>query len=292
MEAVVKTDISSLELLHRGKVRDIYKYEEDKLLIIATDRISAFDSVFPTAIPGKGKILTQISNIWFKKMEFIDNHIIESDFDAFPIDLKGYESQLRDRAVIVRKAERIDFEAVVRGYLAGSGWKEYQETSAVCGKILPDGLQLAEKLEMPIFTPAAKIDEGHDENIAFSVMVTKLGKDIAEDIRHKSIQLFEKAGQLLDKKEIILADTKFEFGMVDGKVILIDELFTPDSSRFWSKPEYKIGESPQSFDKQFLRDYLERTKWNKQPPAPEIPENIVEKIVSRYQQIHEIISSI
>ncbi len=292
MEAVVKTNIDSLELLHKGKVRDIYKYEENKLLIIATDRISAFDSVFPTPIPGKGIVLTQISNIWFKKMDFIDNHIVESDFDAFPENLKKYESQLRDRAVIVKKAERVDFEAVVRGYLAGSGWKEYQETSAVCGKTLPEGLQLAEKLEMPIFTPATKVDEGHDENVAFSYMVTELGKDIAEEIRHKSIQLFEKAGQLLDKKDIILADTKFEFGIVDGKVILIDELFTPDSSRFWFKPEYKIGESPQSFDKQFLRDYLERTKWNKLPPAPEIPENIVEKIVSRYKQIHEIITSI
>jgi len=292
MNALIKTDLPGLTRSHQGKVRDIYTIEND-LLIVATDRISAFDSVFPTGIPGKGIILTKISNKWFSLMNFVENHLIETDVENFPKILQPFKDQLKDRAVLVKKAKRIDFECVVRGYLAGSGWKEYKKQGTVCGEELPEGLQEGEKLPFAIFTPATKADSGHDENVPFSVMVTALGKDLAEELRRKSIQLYEKAHSYLEKNNIILADTKFEFGLNEkDEVILIDELLTPDSSRFWPGETYKIGQTPPGFDKQYVRDYVEQAGWDKNPPAPVLPDSVVEKTLEKYKQAEKLILSI
>ncbi|MCK5268682.1 MAG: phosphoribosylaminoimidazolesuccinocarboxamide synthase [Spirochaetes bacterium] len=290
-KAIIETNLDGVKLLHRGKVRDLYEID-DNLLIIATDRISAFDCVFPTGIPKKGEILTNISNKWFNLMNIAGNHIIETNADNFPEKLEKYKDTLKGRSVIVKKAERIDFECVVRGYIAGSAWKEYKADQTVCGISINPGLEEAEKLPFPIFTPATKADTGHDENVPFSHMVNALGKDISEELRRLSIQLFEKAHALLSKKGIILADTKFEFGLVDGKVILIDELLTPDSSRFWPADSYTTGSTPPGFDKQYVRDYVEELKWNKTPPAPELPDNVVAGTIKKYRQIEEIILSL
>lgn len=288
MEAIMQTDLPGQKLLHRGKVRDIYDLG-DKLLIVASDRISAFDCVFPNGIPGKGQILTAVSNKWFSLMKFVDNHLLETDLSRMPKEIQAFRDQLEGRTVLVRRAERIDFECVVRGYLAGSGWKEYKEKGTVCGESLPSGLRQAEKLPYPIFTPATKAESGHDENVPFSTMVTALGKDLAEDLRRKSIQIYEKAHAAAHAKGIILADTKFEFGLINGAVVLIDELLTPDSSRFWPAESYSVGSNPPGFDKQFVRDHVESTKWNKQPPAPQLPAHVIEKTLEKYRQIESIV---
>lgn len=291
MHALLETKLEGPKLRHRGKVRDIYEVGDD-LLIIATDRISAFDCIFPNGVPGKGKLLTGISNKWFSLIDIIPNHLLETDALAFPAELHPFHDQLADRSVLVRKAERIDFECVVRGYLAGSGWQEYQRDRSVCGEALPAGLKEADKLPFPIFTPATKADSGHDENVPFSTMVKALGKDLAEDIRRKSIQIYERAHDLLAARGILLADTKFEFGMVDGELILIDELLTPDSSRFWPEAEYEPGRTPPGFDKQYVRDYVTRTGWNKEPPAPVLPDLVIGKTLEKYHQIAHIVDSL
>ena len=290
MKALLETKLDGIELRHTGKVRDIYEIDGN-LLIIATDRISAFDCVFPNGVPGKGTLLTQISNKWFALMDLVPNHLIETDAAKYPAALKPFQDQLEGRSVLVKKAERIDFECVVRGYLAGSGWKEYQESQSVCGEQLPQGLKEADKLPYPLFTPATKADTGHDENVPFSVMVTALGKDLAEEIRRKSIQIYEKAHDALSSRGILLADTKFEFGLVDGKLIIIDELLTPDSSRFWPEAEWEPGKTPPGFDKQYVRDYVSRTEWNKEPPAPVLPELVLKKTMEKYRQIADIVET-
>ncbi len=290
MQAVMKTDLKTLKKIKSGKVRDIYAVDGDKLLIVATDRISAFDVVFNEGIPDKGKILTEISNIWFKVFSDIPNHIISTTPENTIPEIK--EKALEGRAVLVKKADRIDFECVVRGYLYGSAWKEYSKTGEVSGIKLPEGLKKASKLDEPIFTPATKAEEGHDENVSFAFMMDKIGTDTAEKVKDLSIQIYQKARSLLEKEGIILVDTKFEFGIYDGNIILIDELLTPDSSRFWRKADWEVGKDVPNMDKQFLRDYLEKLNWDKTPPPPPLPEDVINGTRQRYLQMLEVVRKI
>ena len=288
---VTAPNLSGCTLLHSGKVRDVYQYQDDKLLIVATDRISAFDYILSPLVKDKGKILHKISMFWFDFVQnIIPTHIITGNFDDFPKELKQYE-YLRDRAMIVKKAKRLDVECIVRGYLAGSGWKEYQKSQTVCGVKLPQGLQQSQQLPEPIFTPSTKAADGeHDENISFERTAEIVGESLAAQISEISIKLYKKVSQYCKTKGIILADTKLEFGIYNGKLILIDEIFTPDSSRFWEKDKYEVGKSQDSLDKQFVRDYLEQIKWNKQPPVPVLPEDIIEKTKAKYIEAYEKIT--
>ncbi len=282
MQTVQSTDLS-FPVFRRGKVRDVYTLNE-QLLIVATDRISAFDVIMGQGIPEKGRILTQVANFWFKAtQDIIPNHLITTCFDEFPEELKKH-AELKDRAILVRKTQPLPVECVVRGYLAGSGLKEYEQSRTVCGVKLPEGLVNASKLPEPIFTPATKEDEGHDINISFERMCEIVGEDLGKRLRDVSIQLYLRGVELAAKRGIILADTKFEFGLLpDGQLIVIDEVLTPDSSRYWLADQWKPGINPPSLDKQFLRDYLETLKdWNKQAPAPELPAHIIEGIRERY----------
>ena len=276
----------SLPLLHRGKVRDIFDIDEKHMLIVTTDRLSAFDVVFDEPIPEKGKILTSIANYWFKKT----NHIIQNHLTEININevLSYKESELlKDRAIVVKKLKPIPIEAVVRGYLIGSGWKEYTNTGAVCGIRLPKQMRLAEKLDQAIFTPSSKADVGeHDENISFIETKNIVGEELATQIKNTSIRLYDFASKHSIKRGIIIADTKFEFGLDnEGQLTLMDEVLTPDSSRFWPLQDYKPGLSPKSFDKQIIRDYLETLDWNKEPPAPIIPESIMTQTAQKYKAI-------
>jgi phosphoribosylaminoimidazole-succinocarboxamide synthase len=286
--AVTRTEIKSLVLKGRGKVRDLYELG-DRLLIIATDRISAFDVVMPNPIPDKGRVLTQLSNFWFGlTKEIVSNHVISTKVKDFPEECQPYQEILSGRSMLVAKTDVLPVECVVRGYLSGSGWEEYQRTGKVCGISLPEGLLESSKLEEPIFTPATKAEMGeHDENITFERVETLLGNDLARKIRIFSIAVYKKARDFAETKGIIIADTKMEFGMKDGKLLLIDELLTPDSSRFWPKNEYLPGGPQKSFDKQFLRDYLLSIKWNKTPPAPDLPEEIIRKTREKYLEAYE-----
>ena len=287
--SVYETNLSSLTLLGRGKVRDIYDVGNDMLLIVATDRLSAFDVVFPQAIPGKGEILTKLSNFWFSKMRgLVPNHLIPQSTIEFLGVLSEYET-LKDRSVLVRKLTPLPIEAVVRGYIAGSGWEDYLKTGSICGISLPRNLQLAERLESPIFTPSTKAKIGdHDENIDFEEARNLIGTELADRVRALSIEIYEKAANFALKRGIIIADTKMEFGLSDeGDLILIDELLTPDSSRFWPIDSYNIGTSPESYDKQFVRDYLEAKRWDKSPPAPDLPLEIIDKTFARYLSAYE-----
>ena len=288
---VTAPNLSGCTLLHSGKVRDVYQYQDDKLLIVATDRISAFDYILSPLVKDKGKILHKISMFWFDFVQnIIPTHIITGNFDDFPKELKQYE-YLRDRAMIVKKAKRLDIECIVRGYLAGSGWKEYQKSQTVCGIKLPQGLKQSQQLPEPIFTPSTKAADGeHDENISFERTAEIVGESLAAQISEISIKLYKKVSQYCKTKGIILADTKLEFGIYNGKLILIDEIFTPDSSRFWEKDKYEVGKSQDSLDKQFVRDYLEQIKWNKQPPVPVLPEDIIEKTKAKYIEAYEKIT--
>jgi phosphoribosylaminoimidazole-succinocarboxamide synthase len=274
--------IIDFPLFHRGKVRDVYSLD-GQLLIVATDRVSAFDHVLPTLIPDKGKVLHKLSMFWFDfTQNVIPNHIITGDFERFPQGLKKYP-YLKDRSMLVKKTDRVDIECVVRGYLAGSGWKEYQKSGTVCGIQLPKGLKESSRLPQPIFTPSSKEEGGkHDENISFDEAARRIGADLAAQIRDVSLALYNKVSAYAETRGIILADTKFEFGLLDGKLILIDEIFTPDSSRFWEKEKYREGAAQDSLDKQFVRDYLESIKWNKQPPVPSLPEDVVIKTREKY----------
>lgn len=274
-----------LKLWKKGKVRDIYELS-GKLLFIATDRISAFDVVFPTGIPYKGKCLTQLSLFWFDKMKnLINNHVFESDFDKFPPEARFEE--LRGRSIIVEKSKPIPVECVVRGYLAGSGWRNYKKTREICGIKLPPGLREAEKFEEPLFTPTTKAVTGHDENITMKQLEELVGKETARELKEKSIEIYLKANEYAEKRGIIIADTKFEFGRVDGEMILIDELLTPDSSRFWPADDYSPGKTPHSLDKEYLRQYLLKSGWDREPPAPELPEEVVKETSKRYLEIYE-----
>lgn len=286
---LTKTDLEDVSRLSTGKVRDIYEFE-DKLLLVATDRISAFDVVFPDGIPHKGEVLTQLAAYWFAQTQHIvTNHLISADFTQFPDTLRRFES-LRGRSTLCRRAEVIPIECVVRGYLEGSAWKDYQKTGGVTGIELPKGLKRRSQLEEAIFTPSTKAEVGHDENITFDQMVETVGAETAESLRELSLQLYRHAYDVLDKKGIVLADTKFEFGRVDGEIILIDEALTPDSSRFWVKGTVSSEGEPVSFDKQYVRDFLETTDWDKTPPAPALPAEVVEQTSARYLEIYEKIT--
>ncbi len=279
-----------LRLFKRGKVRDIYEVD-DLLLIVATDRVSAFDVVLPNGIPGKGKVLTQISLYWFREMEdIVENHLVASEVDEYPAVLKEYRDVLEGRSMLVRKAEPIPVECIVRGYLSGSGWKEYRERGTVCGIRLPEGLVESARLPEPIFTPSTKAQEGHDVNITFEEMAGIVGRELAERLKDLSLRIYRKAADIAERKGIIIADTKMEFGLHKGKLILIDELLTPDSSRFWAVKDYRPGRSQESFDKQIVRDYLLTLDWDKRPPAPPLPDEVVRKTAERYREILEIIT--
>jgi len=283
-----KTEFKTLTLRGRGKVRDIYDLG-DQLLIVATDRISAFDVVMPNPIPDKGRVLTQLSRFWFElTKDIVPNHIISVDVKDFPQACRPYENTLRDRSMLVVKTEVVPVECVVRGYLSGSGWVEYEKTGEICGIPLSKGLVESSKLEEPIFTPATKAELGeHDENINFERMERIVGKELAQRLRSLSLSIYKRARDFAEKRGIIIADTKMEFGVKNGEVILIDELLTPDSSRFWPKDTYRSGGPQQSFDKQFLRDYLLSLKWNKTPPAPPLPKEIIRKTREKYLEAYE-----
>ena len=282
---ILSLDLPGIPKIASGKVREIFDLGEH-LLFVATDRISAFDCILPNAIPRKGEVLTQLSAFWFAQMPFVENHVVTTDFAAFPAALKPFEPQLRGRSMIVRKARPLPIECVVRGHLIGSGWKDYQQTGAVCGIALPAGLQQAEKLPHTIFTPATKAASGHDENIPWEQAVTLCGADVARQARDFAIRIYEEGRAWAVGRGIIVADTKFEFGLLDGRVILIDECLTPDSSRFWSAPDYRVGTSPPSYDKQFVRDYLETLAWDKTPPAPPLPAEVVRRTSEKYLEAY------
>jgi phosphoribosylaminoimidazole-succinocarboxamide synthase len=283
---ILTLDLPGIRKVASGKVREIFDLGEH-FLFVATDRISAFDCILPNAIPRKGEVLTQLSAYWFGKMKFVENHLIAVDFAEFPAVLKPFEAQLCGRSMVVRKARPLPVECVVRGYLIGSGWKDYQRTGAVCGIPMARGLRQAEKLPQPIFTPATKAATGHDENISWDECVAFCGESVARQARDYAIRIYEEGRAHAADRGIILADTKFEFGLLDGRVILIDEVMTPDSSRYWPADEYRAGISPPSFDKQFVRDYLETLDWNKTPPAPALPGEVVSKTSAKYLEAFE-----
>ena len=289
-DVLMETDLKGIKFLRRGKVRDIYELNE-YLLIIATDRISAFDVILPNGIPGKGRVLTHISLYWFNQMSgIIENHIIATDVKDYPKDLYKYKDILEGRSMLVKKAKPLPVECIVRGYLSGSGWKEYKERGTVCGIKLPEGLVESSRLDKPIFTPSTKAEERHDINISFDEMKKIIGVEIAERLKEASLEVYKKAREIAEKKGIIIADTKMEFGLYGDKIILIDELLTPDSSRFWSIKNYQAGKGQDSFDKQIVRDYLLILDWDKMSPAPELPENIVKKASDRYKEILKILT--
>ncbi len=283
MTALLTTNLGAIPLLGRGKVRDLYAVD-DALLLVATDRISAFDHVLGTGIPGKGKILTQISLFWFELLsDLVPNHLIATKVADFPASLHPYADQLEGRSMLVKRAQMFPVECVARGYLAGSGWKEYKASGTVCGIALPDGLLDGSRLPEPIFTPATKSQDGsHDENIPFAAVEKLLGADIAHELRRLTLAIYLKAAQHAESRGLILADTKFEFGAIADGIVLADEVLTPDSSRFWEGNSWKPGGTQPSFDKQFVRDYLESIQWNKQAPAPSLPIEVVERTLSKY----------
>ncbi len=292
MSALQESNLPSLKFLHRGKVRDLYEVDADHLLIVQTDRLSAFDVVLPSPIPGKGKVLTTVSNFWFKKLEHvIQNHLTGIDPESV-VKTEAERAQVRGRAFVTKKLKPLPIEAIVRGYLVGSGWKDYKKTGKSCGIQLPAGLQEAEKLPQPIFTPSTKAAVGdHDENISFEEAKKLLGDERAEQVKVATLGLYTEAANYALTRGIIIADTKFEFGVdTAGNLYLIDEALTPDSSRFWPADQYKVGSNPPSFDKQFVRDWLESSGWNKQPPAPHIPSDVLQKTADKYREAQQLLT--
>lgn len=292
MAALHESNLSSLKFLHRGKVRDLYEVDANHLLIVQTDRLSAFDFILPTPIPGKGEVLTAVSNFWFKKLgHVIPNHLSGIDPESV-VKTDEEKAQVRGRAFVTKKLKPLPIEAIVRGYLVGSGWKDYKKTGAVCGIQLPEGLQEAQKLPEPLFTPSTKAAVGdHDENISFEEARKLLGDEMAEKVKQATLALYTEAADYALTKGIIIADTKFEFGTDDaGTLYLIDEALTPDSSRFWPADQYQVGSNPPSFDKQFIRDWLEASGWNKQPPAPEVPADILQKTTDKYREAQRLLT--
>jgi phosphoribosylaminoimidazole-succinocarboxamide synthase len=286
--------MTSLELpgipkLRSGKVREVFDLGET-LLFVATDRLSAFDVILPDPIPQKGAVLNQISAFWFRRFTFVKNHLVTNDIEKFPPQLLSFRDQLRGRSMIVRKTKPLPVECVVRGYLAGSGWKEYQQSGSVSGVALPNGLQLASQLPEPIFTPSTKSDAGHDENIDWDKCCAAVGREVAERIRDFSLKIYGAGREYAAERGIIVADTKFEFGLLGDELLLIDECLTPDSSRFWPTDRYVVGQSPPSFDKQFVRDYLETLDWNKTAPGPKLPAEVIEKTAAKYREAFERVS--
>jgi len=274
-------ELPGIKKLRSGKVREVFDLGET-LLFVATDRISAFDVILPDPIPHKGAVLNQISEFWFNHFDNIQNHLVTADFEMFPKELHPFREQLVGRSMIVKKTTPLPVECVVRGYLAGSGWKEYQESKNVCGIELPAGLKQASQLPKPIFTPATKAEQGHDENINMKRCAQILGNEMADRVKMLSLEIYSRGCDYAEQRGIIVADTKFEFGTIDGELLLIDECLTPDSSRFWPKDQYAVGQSPPSFDKQFVRDYLETLDWNKTPPPPRLPKDVIEKTSAKY----------
>src|ERR1700693_5519039 len=289
MNGMMFVDLPGIPKIRSGKVREVFDLGET-LLIVATDRISAFDCILPDPIPGKGEILTQLSAFWFQKFHQVQDHFITADFEKFPADLEPHSNSLRGRSMLVRKSIPLPIECVVRGYLAGSGWKEYRESGTVCGILLLSGLKQAGRLPEPIFTPATKAESGHDENISWSRCCEIIGLEAATTVRDLSLSLYAEGSSHAASRGIIIADTKFEFGFRDHQILLIDECLTPDSSRFWPADHYKVGASPLSYDKQFVREYLENLDWDKTPPAPHLPPAVIEKTAQKYQEAFTLLA--
>jgi len=278
-----ETPITAVPLFHQGKVRDMYNLGEH-FLMVASDRLSAFDVVLPTPIPGKGKILNQLSLFWFEQLG-MPNHLVTANVEDYPAVLKPYADYLRGRSMLVKKAHRHDVECIARGYIVGSGWKDYQKTGKICGHVLPEGLKLCAKIDPPIYTPSTKAESGHDENITYEQTIPLVGEKIAATLKDLTLEVYSKARNFALTKGIILADTKFEFGEIDGKTVLIDEVLTPDSSRYWPAEKYQEGQNQESFDKQYIRDWLETLDWNKDYPGPEIPKDVLQRTVDKYVDI-------
>lgn len=288
---ILETNLPGIPFLSRGKVRDIYSVGEDKLLVVATDRLSAFDVIMAEPIPDKGRVLTQLSCFWFERFkDLVPTHFLTANLAEYPRELQAYADQLEGRSMLVKKAEPFPIECVVRGYLAGSGWKEYRSNGTVCGIKLPAGLVESSRLEQPIFTPATKAQTGHDENISFEEAADQIGNAAAEKLRNLSIRVYMEARKYAEERGIIIADTKFEWGKLGDEIILIDEVLTPDSSRFWPKEGYASGRSQPSFDKQFVRDYLESTDWDKTPPPPPLPPEVIEKTSQKYRDAYRLLT--
>jgi phosphoribosylaminoimidazole-succinocarboxamide synthase len=288
---LLQTDFPELELHASGKVRDVYALDRERLLFVATDRISAFDYVLATGIPHKGRVLTQLSLFWFDLLrDLVPNHLITADIDHYPASLQKHADQLRGRSMIVTRAEMFPVECVVRGYISGSAWKEYKATGQVCGIDLPKGLRESDRLPEPIFTPATKATSGHDENVSFSEMARLVGPEVSRQLRDISVAIYVRAAEFARQKGIIIADTKFEFGRTAQGITLADEVLTPDSSRFWPADKYAPGSSQESFDKQYVRDYLEEIRWNKQPPAPALPAEVARRTSEKYVEAYHLLT--
>ncbi len=292
MSPLVQSHLPGLPAPYRGKVRDVYDLGDDRLLIIASDRISAFDHVLGSGIPGKGRVLTQLSLFWFDFLkDFVPNHLIATEVDDYPAPLREYRDQLEGRSMLVHKAKMVEVECVARGYISGSGWKDYRATQAICGIALPAGLVESSALPEPIFTPASKAQGGaHDENISFETVVKDAGPELATQLRDLTLAIYRKASDYAATRGLILADTKFEFGFVNGQLVLADEVLTPDSSRYWPADRYAPGGAQPSFDKQFVRDYLESIHWNKQAPAPALPDDVVERTIGKYREAYRLLT--
>jgi phosphoribosylaminoimidazole-succinocarboxamide synthase len=291
-QPVLETSFSDLRLKQRGKVRDVYEVDDNHLLIVATDRISAFDCVLPTPIARKGEVLTALSRFWFEKLgHIVPNHLVATEIAEMPEAIRQHDETLRGRSMLVRRTSVFPIECVVRGYITGSGWKDYLRTGEVCGHRLPAGLSESEQLPEPIFTPSTKAEKGHDENISEARMSEILGEEVTKILREISLRVYQEASEYARSRGIIIADTKFEFGRdKEGRIILIDEVLTPDSSRFWPADKYEQGKSQPSFDKQFVRDYLETLDWNKQPPAPPLPPEIAQATTERYLEAYRLLA--
>jgi phosphoribosylaminoimidazole-succinocarboxamide synthase len=283
---IASCDLPGIPKLRSGKVREIFDLG-DRLLFVATDRISAYDCIMPDPIPGKGAVLTGLSAFWFQRLDFVENHVLATRFEDFPESLHAFREQIEGRSMIVKKATPLPVECVVRGYLAGSGWKEYNATGTICGQPVPRGYLQSDALPQTMFTPSTKAESGHDQNITWDDARRLLGDAVAEEVRALSIRLYEAGRDYARERGIIVADTKFEFGLMDGRVILIDEVLTPDSSRFWPADRYQPGTNPPSFDKQFLRDYLDMLDWDKTPPAPKLPPEVVWQTARKYREAYE-----
>jgi phosphoribosylaminoimidazole-succinocarboxamide synthase len=290
LQPISTTNLPGLRLVHRGKVRDIYEAGEH-LLFIATDRISAFDCVIPNGIPDKGRVLTQMSLFWFDYLkDVVPNHLLTAQVNEYPAELRQFRDQLEGRSMLVKRAEMFPVECVARGYVSGSGWKDYRRTGAICGIPLPAGLRESSQLPEPIFTPATKAQSGHDENISFEEAAAVIGESTAQKLKELTLSIYSKASVYARGRGIILADTKFEFGLIDGEITLGDEVLTPDSSRYWPADSYDPGSPQKSFDKQFVRDYLETLDWNKQSPAPPLPEEVILKTAAKYREAYQTLT--
>jgi len=290
LEPIFETNLPGLELHARGKVRDVYA-AGDFLVIVATDRLSAFDYVLPTPIPDKGRVLTQLTIFWLRLLsDIVPNHFVSANVDEYPAEFQRHRDQLEGRSMLVRRADMIQVECVARGYVSGSGWKDYRDGGHICGIALPPGLRESDRLSQPIFTPATKAQSGHDENISFETAAREIGEPLAAQLRDLTLEIYDRAARYAETRGIIIADTKFEFGFIGDQLVLADEVLTPDSSRFWPRATYQPGGPQPSFDKQFVRDYLESIRWDKQPPAPALPAGVIEKTSEKYREAYRVLT--